>query len=207
MDTGLKWSGSSLRAETSVFWSRYDNRIEPREPTGNIIPNGTLGCSNALGCTEVQSQNISEAEFWGIETGARYRFTPSLESYATLNYVRGEEFKPNRTPQTNPANRVPPLNGQLGLLFQSGPWLVELYTLFADRQDRLDDDDRGDVRINPNGTPGWATLNTRFGWRPLPLLRLQLDLNNLLDQGYREHGSGIDASGFGAVLTAEAWFE
>ena len=76
--------------------------------------------------------------------------------------------------------------------------------LFAGAQDRLDDDDRNDVRIDPQGTAGWATVNLRLGWQAREWLRLQADGRNLLDQDYREHGSGVDAPGAGVVLTAIA---
>ena len=80
---------------------------------------------------------------------------------------------------------------------------VEPYLFFAGRQDRLDPNDLGDTRINPNGTAGYAIVNLRAGWSPLPGARLQLDLRNLLDTAYREHGSGIDGAGRSAALTAE----
>ena len=205
VDTGLKWVGGALTMEASVFYSRYDNRIEPREPTGNTIPNGSFGCADPAGCPEVRSENISEARYHGLETGLRYAASPRLETYATLNYTRGEEEKKG---QTRPANRVPPLNGQLGVNWRfSADWFAEPYVLLADRQDRLDDDDLGDVRINPQGTRGWTTANLRLGWKPSSTSRLQLDLKNLLDKSYREHGSGINGSGFGATLTLEQRFD
>ena len=128
-----------------------------------------------------------------------------MESYATLNYTRGEEQ--NRG-QTRPANRVPPLNGQVGASWRlPRDFLIEPYVLLADRQERLDDDDLSDLRINPRGSAGWASANLRLGWKPDARSRLQLDLKNLLDQSYREHGSGIDAAGFGATVTAELRFD
>jgi outer membrane receptor protein involved in Fe transport len=202
VDTGLKWLSQSWSAESSVFYSRYRNRIEPREPTGNIVPNGTLGCTGTEDnpdCVEVQSRNISQARYWGAELGARYRAGP-WEAYGTLNWTFGEERRGDA--DKTPANRVPPLNGQLGALYRRTAWFAESYVLFADRQERLDDDDQSDVRIDPHGTAGWVTLNTRFGWSPLKALRLQLAVNNLLDTAYREHGSGIDAPGIGAVASA-----
>ncbi len=213
IDTGFKWDGEvaghDLRAETSVFYSIYDDRIEPREATGNLIPAGTLGCvpiAPAVNCTEVQSRNITSATFWGFEAGAHYYFSRALETYATLNYTFGEENKANRSPSTTPANRVPPLNGQIGVLYEPGPWLVESFILGAFQQRRLDDDDLTDTRISRQGTQGWVTWNARLGWTPTPMFRFRLDLKNILDQSYREHGSGIDGQGFGTVLTAEARF-
>lgn len=204
VDTGLRWREGDWSLEGSVFYSVHDDRIEPREPTGNTVPFGTLGCNEPAGCVEVRSENIAQARYHGVEAGLRYG-AGALEGYATLNYTRGEEEKAG---VTGPANRVPPLNGQLGLRWSPRADLfAEPYVLLADRQDRLDDDDQGDVRIPPQGTPGWVSANLRLGWKPVTGTRLQLDLQNLLDASYREHGSGIDAAGFGATLTLEQRFE
>ena len=75
-----------------------------------------------------------------------------------------------------------------------------------DDAEDYDDDDLSDVRIDPEGTDGWATANLRVAWTLERAWRLQLDLKNLFDEGYREHGSGVNAPGFGATITAEAHF-
>lgn len=199
VDSGLKWYRDGLRAELSVFHAWHDNRIEPREPTGNSVPNGQFGCS-ADNCIEVRSENLAEARFWGIESMLQLPLTKSLDGYLTLNYTRGEEEKQG---ETRPANRIPPINGQIGLAWQALTSLrAESYVRFAGKQDRLDDDDQGDTRIDPNGTAGWATLNVRLGWNPIEALSLQLDGINLLDQAYREHGSGIDGEAAGVIVGA-----
>jgi outer membrane receptor protein involved in Fe transport len=66
--------------------------------------------------------------------------------------------------------------------------------LFAGSQKRLAAGDKSDHRINPNGTPGWVTIQFRAGynWR---WLSFQSGIENLLDQSYRMHGSGIDGYG------------
>ncbi|CAN5336748.1 TonB-dependent receptor [soil metagenome] len=194
IDTGFKWHDPVLSGEIFVFYSRYDDRIVS-VATGNIRPDGR---------TEVQSRNIASATYRGIETGLRYHASPGWEAYVTVNYTRGEETTGD---DTTPANRVPPVNGRVGGLVRPGPnWYVESFLLFADRQDRLAPQDVDDSRIDPNGTPGWVSLNARLGWMPTPRYRIGLDANNLFDQNYREHGSGIDAPGRGLALTLETLF-
>jgi hemoglobin/transferrin/lactoferrin receptor protein len=150
----------------------------------------------------VQSRNIAQARYWGIEAAAGLR-SGGVDAYAVLNWTYGQERRSDGP--TTPANRIPPLNGQLGVLVDA-PWRLTLepYVLFAARQDRLDDDDRNDTRIDPDGTGGWATLNLRIAGRASSWLWLQADGRNLLDKDYREHGSGVDAPGAGVVLSAIA---
>ncbi len=203
-DTGLRWQADRWRADLTAYYTDYDNRIEAREPTGNTVAEGQFGCSDPDGCIEVQSRNIAEARYWGAEGSARW--TGSRASvYAVLNWTYGQELRSGEP--TRPANRIPPLNGQLGAAFVLPASIrIEPYLLFAARQDRLDDDDLRDSRINPAGTGGWATVNLRAGWQALPWLKLQADGRNLLDKAYREHGSGVDAAGAGVVLSATARF-
>ena len=111
-----------------------------------------------------------------------------------INYTHGEEKGDNNL--AFPADRIPPLNGQLGLeYFFNDSWRIEPYLVFAGRQDRLSPRDVGDPRINPQGTAGWGTLNILIDWQASDSLQLGLRLENLADKAYREHGSGIDAPG------------
>jgi outer membrane receptor protein involved in Fe transport len=77
---------------------------------------------------------------------------------------------------------------------------------FAGRQDRLSDRDRVDPRINPDGTAGWMTANIRLGWDISENFRARLAVENIFDQPYREHGSGINAAGINATVSLEARF-
>jgi outer membrane receptor protein involved in Fe transport len=204
IDSSLRWAQGGLHLELTAFYTDYDNRIEAREPTGNTIAEGELGCSTPEGCVEVQSRNIARARYWGIESAVRWR-AGTFSSYAVLNWTYGQERR--SAEPTTPANRIPPLNGQVGAAMDLPHALgIEVYVLFADAQERLDDDDRNDTRIDPDGTPGWATVNLRGSWQARPWLDLQVEGRNLLDQAYREHGSGVDAAGASLILGATARF-
>jgi outer membrane receptor protein involved in Fe transport len=62
----------------------------------------------------------------------------------------------------------------------------------------------GDVRIDPNGTPGWATVNVAAEWRLRDRWLLTARLENLFDRRYRSHGSGIDAVGRNVFLSVRS---
>jgi outer membrane receptor protein involved in Fe transport len=81
-------------------------------------------------------------------------------------------------------------------------WL-EAFTRFAARQDRLNARDIRDPRIDPSGTPGWATGNLRAGFAFSEHWQGTLGVENFTDARYREHGSGIDAPGVGMIATLE----
>ena len=195
IDVGLKIQTQNWNIEAFAFYSDYQDRITS-VATGGLTLDGR---------TIVRSENISEVDIYGVEFGARFAAMENLEAYAVLNYTRGEEEFPGGREQA--ADRIPPLNGKLGLRYTLRPeFYLEPYLLFADKQNRLSDRDINDPRINPNGTPGWATANINVNWRQSANLEWSLRLENLLDKTYREHGSGIDARGRSLSVALRSMF-
>jgi outer membrane receptor protein involved in Fe transport len=204
VDSGLKFATESLTAEAGVFQAVYSDRITL---VRDAVPEGTGECPDDGDATPepcAQNRNIARAEYRGVEFGLRYALAEAWKLHTTLNYTWGKQEDGRLT---TPANRVPPLNGQLGLEYTWTCLRVEPYFFWADDQGRLDPADRADSRINPAGTGGYGVLNLRASWMLLPWASLQADLRNLLDKAYREHGSGIDGAGFGVAVTAEVRFE
>ena len=202
IDTGFKWNSRNVYAEAVTFYSRYSDRIDLIR---DVVPRGTGECP-ATGETNDCSQNlnIQKAEYYGFEGALRYRLSPTLTAYGTLNYVHAEK---NVNGSSEPGNRVPPLNGVIGAEWQASPSVVVEPSVWMNgTQDRLDSTDRNDSRIALGGTAGFAVVNLRAGWTPNDTWRLQVLGENLLDKSYREHGSGIDGRGRGVGLTAEARF-
>ena len=190
-DFGFKFQNASWQAEAIGYRSDYRDKITT-VLTGEVVD----------GRDVVQNQNVNRLKLHGAEFGARYQASDDLHLYASLNYTYGEEtFDDERT---LPADRIPPLNGRFGMHYNVLPSLwLEGYTRFASEQARLSDRDKDDPRINPNGTSGWATLNLRAGWNANRNVSLQLDLENLLDKNYREHGSGVDSAGINAIASVK----
>jgi len=183
-DVGIKLSTGRWLLEGFAWYADYRDKISSRL-TGDVTPEGRL---------VVRSDNLSEARLYGVETGVRYLAGPDFEVYAVFNLTRGEES--NFNGEKTPADRIPPLNGRLGLAWEPlGPWRFEPYIDFAGSQNRLSPRDMEDPRIDPEGTAGWATLNLVASWQASDRATLGLKLQNLGDRNYREHGSGIDAAG------------
>jgi outer membrane receptor protein involved in Fe transport len=182
-DLGLKVATGRWRGELFGFYADYDDKITS-VATGEITDAGRI---------VVRSENLNRVELYGIEAGARYAVDARIELYGLLNWLRGEEHGGGAT---EPADRVPPLNGRLGAVFEpDGRLRLDAYLLFADDQTRLSGRDEEDPRIDPDGTPGWVTLNLTGAWSPRPGLSLGIRFENVLDQHYREHGSGLDGRG------------
>ena len=131
-----------------------------------------------------------------------YRVDESMVIYGNVWYTLGQN-----TTDGEPVSRIPPAQGVLGLRWQGDEateWL-DLFAWLVTRQDRLSSRDMRDSRIPDGGTPGYVTVNLRYGRRLAEGRRLVLGVENLFDRGYRVHGSGIDGPGISATASYEIY--
>ena len=194
-DVGLKLATERIVAELFAFYSDISDQIV----------SVSTGVTDVDGREIFRSDNLSEVELWGVEAGLDWSVADWIELSAGLNYTWGEEE--TATGERQPADRIPPLNGRLGV--KAAPaqnWQVQAYLRLAAEQDRLSDRDFRDPRIDPTGTAGWGTVNLRVVYQPLPSLTLSASLENAGDKRYREHGSGIDAAGRNVILGIDLRF-
>ncbi|HKX46679.1 MAG TPA: TonB-dependent receptor, partial [Planctomycetota bacterium] len=176
--------------------------------------------SAALGQDAYARENQGKLVLYGVDFVAASKLGGADSPWAvdgTLTYTHGQlydetvEQSTGDTPYYDvPWRRVPPLWGTVGI--EHEPLLPLLgfvdqsrfYVLWADAQDRLHPEDISDPRIDPNGTPGWATLNLSFSGRigkGPEGGEWTLAFLNLTDEHYRVHGSGFDAPGLGVALS------
>ena len=104
------------------------------------------------------------------------------------------------------------------------PYWCELYVRGAMSQRRLSRGDIRDPRIQGKtrdpklvefdenglaldaGTPSWYTLNLRGGVKLGQLARLNMNIENLMNRRYRQHGSGISSPGFNLTTSLSTSF-
>ncbi|MDH5622442.1 MAG: TonB-dependent receptor, partial [Gammaproteobacteria bacterium] len=148
----------------------------------------------------VQSVNAADTIIRGAEAGLSIDISDNLRARAVLNYTFGRETIGSESAQ--PADRIPPLSGELSIdVDLNAAWLWQSSLTVAGRQDRLNDRDIRDVRINPDGTAGWTIVGTALTYAPRESWRVKLSADNVLDKRYRMHGSGIDAPGRNMAIT------
>ncbi|MGF7214529.1 iron complex outermembrane receptor protein/hemoglobin/transferrin/lactoferrin receptor protein [Spirosoma lacussanchae] len=167
----------------------YNNRLT------DFIGRVRSGRDSIQGYPVYLKQNSSESVIRGLEAEVEYEFGSGLLAYGGLTYTYGE----NRT-ANEPFRRIPPLNGRVGLTYQRAGWWARAEYLYAQAQTRLAQGDKDDNRIGKNGTPGWQVLNLNGGYR-WKLLTVSAELQNLTNEAYRTHGSGVDGVGRSAWLS------
>ncbi len=105
--------------------------------------------------------------------------------------------------RNEPMRRIPPAFGLQNISFEKSHWTFSLEHQWAAKQTRLAQGDKDDNRIPKGGTSGWQILNAYAAYT-VPAITLRAAFNNITDQDYRTHGSGIN--GMGRSLTFSALF-
>ena len=144
--------------------------------------------------------NVNRARVKGIEADIHWAALSEWSVFSNFARTWGRDLSGDE-----PLRRIPPAMGLLGVRWQpvrTGFW-GECFIRFAAKQDELSSGDEADVRIPIGGTPGWVTCNARAGLRVTEYLRFTLGLENIWDEAYREHGSGVDGPGRNFFLHSE----
>jgi outer membrane receptor for ferrienterochelin and colicin len=183
-----------LASAVALYVTNLSDMIERVEST-------YLGSPTLDGDAVYRKENVGEARLKGVEAEIEVALPLRTVLAAAAVYAHGQNLETDE-----PVRRIPPLHGRVALCFSPGRRAsAEVEWLWAAQQDRLASGDRADHRIAPGGTPGWDVLNLRAVWDAGPL-RLRAGLENLFDEAYRTHGSGIDGVGRAVWASVEASF-
>ena len=194
-DIGIRYRSDDAELALFAYAMRYRDQITS-VLTGDIT---------AEGREITQSINAASSAVRGLEGSARILISRNWVLTANVSYTWGEQTFDDVV--FEPADRIPPLNGTLRLAYDPGSSLkLEGWAEFAASQTRLSNRDISDIRMDPNGTPGWASLGARATWQPGGAWTWIATISNVSDARYRVHGSGIDAVGRNlAIAVRRTW--
>lgn len=149
--------------------------------------------------------NSSDGHIYGLELEGFWKFAPqwTLSGFASWQESQIERLTSvgGATVQ-EPLSRVMPLNGSIALRWDhpAAPFWVEGRVFASTTADQLAASDIADTQRFPtNGTPGYAVVSIHAGYNPTENVQLTAAVENILDDDYRNHGSGQNELGFGAV--------
>lgn len=194
-EIGLKSQYDRFSGQASFFVTDIRNMIV-RTPTGAVIG----------GDNEVTKQNAGDGWMHGVELEGSWRFHPAWTVFGGFTYVDGEvDTFPTagQTKRREPIDRLMPPTGTLGLRWDSPgrTFWVEAVGTFAAKADNLSTRDQADTqRIPPGGTPGYRVLTLRGGWNVNRNLSVFAALENVTNEDYRIHGSGVNEPGANLIV-------
>ena len=196
-EVGYRFAGDGAVLGVGVYTTALDGYIAT-VPTGQIRD----------GLTEVAKRNAASGRVSGIEISGEAELGSGFALLGNATWLRGRLTTPSfNGPVKEPLSRVQPLSGNVALAWErEESWATLEFRIFG-RADELSSGDSADIeRIPPGGTPGYGVLNLRAGTQIAQGLRVTAELNNILDEAYRTHGSGSNEPGRHVALSVRMDF-
>jgi len=181
-EIGYKYKGHIVQFNSAVFYTKIDNLIDRVPATFNGDP---IFDGNDI----YKKENVGKAVVKGVEFDIQTELSSEYSLRGSLTYTYGQNIT-----KDEPFRRIPPLFGDVSLKYDNKKHFIIVQALTAGKQDRLSSGDIDDHRIPDGGTPGWFVANIKAGV-VLQKLNINLALNNIFNEAYRVHGSGIDGLG------------
>lgn len=189
-EIGYKFSNNKIKGSISVYQLQLHNIITRVKVDGQVIS----------GYQVYQKENSEKAKLKGIEAELNWQIISCFSIYGGVSYTHGDNITKNE-----PLRRVPPFNARLMNTYRKNNFFASTEFLVASKQDRLAQGDKDDNRIPKGGTPGWKIINIYTGYQ-LSKLQLNVGLQNIFNEDYRTHGSGINGVGRSIFLSARVNF-
>ncbi|MFH1438385.1 MAG: TonB-dependent receptor, partial [Pseudomonadota bacterium] len=160
----------------------------------------------------MRTENLDSALLLGTEASLVFYFgrlmgVDGLRLRGNITWLRGnKESCDGGECETEPMTRIPPLffTAALGYYDDDGGdfcFSIEALLRGAAEQDRLSSSDESDVRIPEGGTPGWKTLSLRGMVEYKKRVVVTMLFENLLNETYKIHGSGLHEPGTGITVS------
>ncbi len=196
-EVGIKAETSRLSGQLAVYHTDIDGMIV-RTPTGRVIDEDF----------EVTKLNGGDGYIQGVELDGRIRLLNALTAFGVLTWQEGEvDTYPSSNAEVvrDTMSRQMPLMGRLGMRWNviDNVWLEGSCTAAEKTDDLSMRDARDTSRIPPGGTPSYTVYDIRAGWNCTDDLALTLAIENLSDEDYRVHGSGLNEPGRNVILAAD----
>jgi hemoglobin/transferrin/lactoferrin receptor protein len=206
-ELGLKLETDSVSGSASYYLSDLTELMVRSSGTFNGLPFFDLdgdGVQDPDELPVLQKQNVGEAKIWGYEFDGRWRASESFLVSGNYTWTKGDDESDDV-----PLSRIPPAFGTFAVRwsgqYTSRPW-IELVLVHAGAQRRLSPADISDSRIGPEGTDGFDVLHLRGGLSLGSGARVSLALENITDELYKYHSSGVYRPGRQAVVQGELRF-
>ena len=200
LELGARARRDGWQGELAVFhtWIR-DMIVE--SPTGEVVE----------GLPVWSKDNVGDGNIHGFEARGERFLGEEWTIFASAAWQGGQvdQFTPAGDEVSKSPSRLLPFTTLLGATYRpaEAPWWITADTFVAAEADRLSLKDETDTqRIPPGGTPGYGILGVRGGWPAGPRTDVTVGVENLLDEDWRIHGSGVNEPGRSLVVTVAVRF-
>lgn len=173
--------GFNWQTETTYFMPRTFYRYVYNYIQGTATQNAA---ALKIDPTTLEFTNV-DAYLYGFDIAAGWRFLEDWKVDLLVNYVRGR-----RDDVSDNLYRIAPLNGTIGVFYDSAEWMAGTELVAYDAQNNT-------AKYNNEvRTPGYFIWNLRGQYRPqyraIKGLQIGFGIENVLDESYRVHLTGLN---------------
>ena len=162
------------------------------------------------GTGDLVTTNGQDGYVFGAELEAAWQFHPQWKLSGYLAWQDGKIEAPavlGGPLRSDTIHRLHPMSGGLALTYEPTETLwLQARLSGAETQDNLNSLIADSQRIPANGTPGYLVASLHANWKATENLTLNLTLENLMDEDYRIHGSGVNQPGRSVIVEAKLKF-
>lgn len=196
-EVGTRFNGEKGTLEISGYYTDIQDMIVTT-PTGRFVD----------GNREVTKRNSGDGYVGGVELGGDCQLSDQLNLRGAVSWMDGEvDTFPSSDPVNvrEPMDRLMPVTTHVALRYDIDLryWLEANVSIVDDAGKGSTRDQRDTQRIPPGGAPGYTVFGLRGGCRLSDQLNLTLALENIGDENYRVHGSGLNEPGRNAIIALE----
>lgn len=179
LDIGMLHRSGALQTSVSAFYAQHKDYI-----LIETLPLVSAYASNA--------RNI-DATTYGLEADSSWKLADNWTSTATLAWVHGQNDSDDQA-----LGQMPPLEGRLGLTYDTGLWSAGALWRLVDDQNRVAEGTGNVVGQDIGQTGGFNVFSLNAGYRAMDDLLITAGIDNLFDVTYAEHisRSGAAISGY-----------
>jgi hemoglobin/transferrin/lactoferrin receptor protein len=200
LDLGINYIvNNSLKIEGTGFYTWFKDAII----ADKFILNGQDSVFyNGKQTAVMANQNKAKAYIYGFNTAITANLSNNVTLYSTITFTYGRYT--NTAGLEVPLDHVPPVFGKTSLMYHQKAFTTEVYAMYNGWKRIQDYSPSGEDNLTyatPSGMPSWYTLNLRAGYKLNSNMGIQIALENIMDQNYRQFASGISAPGRNFVIT------
>ena len=186
-EIGYRFTSNKTHGSVVLFYMQMSDLITRVQVRGQQVG----------GYNVYTKQNSQQSFVRGAEFSFNQQLTKRLGIKTTASCTYGQNLSGKE-----PMRRIPPLYGRLAVIYEIKHWNLIAESLFAGKQSRLAQGDKEDNRIPSGGTPGWHVMNLYAGYNA-NVFSIRVGLQNIFNEDYRTHGSGINGVGRSGWLSVQ----
>ena len=217
IDLGFR---TRINSHTDIRFSAYYtfmDQVMVRKDYDSFIPSGAVQAQDYIEyqgeLSRVQAvQNLAHAKIKGVEVALRCLLSEHLKLIGNYSMSKGEYL--DEYGISSAVRHVSPNFGQLQLVYEEGPFILNLYSLFNSEipYENLALSERSksylyakDEQGNPYA-PSWQTLNFKSQIQLTHQTKFTFAVENLTNLRYRPYSSGISAPGINLITSLSHQF-